>query len=108
MADDKTDDDAVVKFGELKSVVEEVVKDAIDKLTGNGDKKADTSDPSQKINPATISQEVREALAEIHKGDTEQQQRESAESRLKAVEEKVAEKAPVERSRKHRIMGWGD
>jgi hypothetical protein len=102
--DDKTDKDGTVKFSDLVDVVTEVVNDKLAVLKGavTGTEKTTVDGPE------SIKEEVQRELEKIHKGQAEKDWREGTEGRLKAVEERTAEKPPVERRRVHKLMGWGE
>lgn len=106
---DKKDDEGHVKFGDLRAVVKEVVTEVVGSFKGDGDKKDPEKQNEKPVTtPGSIKSEVQAALAEIRKGESEAEQTATTEGRIKALEDKTAEKAPVERRRVHRIMGWGE
>lgn len=69
-------------------------------------------DQSKAARAGQAGKNLDDMIADALKVQDEQRARESAdtqrEDRLKKLEEAGAEKTPVQRSRRHRFMGWGD
>jgi hypothetical protein len=96
-----------VTFGAIRQMIE----DAISKL-GGGTKtdtpKTDTTVETGPQSRQSLAGEVERELRKMQAKEKEDQEKTGVADRLTALEEKVVEKAPVERSRVHRLMGWGE
>jgi len=83
--------------------LEQLVRDA---LGSRGDGGGQAADPD----PADVKAETRRAVAEVQRREAARQRRAAEqgklEGRIKAVEDKVKERAPREYSRITRFMRW--
>jgi hypothetical protein len=113
MADDDKADEGTVTFANLRDVIKEVVSDLIGKDKGPDKEPEKAKEPeyeaeNSKTARETLAAQVRAELEKVRKSDAEESDKLSAAQRLQALEEKLAEKGPIERRRVHKIMGWGD
>ena len=92
-----------IKMGDLKKLIQDVVAEAVKP----GDKPTDKSDDA----PATvggIADKVRQEIEAIRAREKEETEKVTMASELAELKEKAKEKAPVERRRIHKFMGWGE
>lgn len=99
---------ASLTVGDLRKMIAETVQG----IVGDGEKKTETDPP--KGEPSTgpvaggIAAEVQRQVEKIRAREARQKRDEEVDGKLKELSEKVREKTPVERSRVHRFMGWGE
>ena len=111
---------SVMRFGDLKKLIADMVAGATNaastvgkELTGAGD---NTRQPlrdqvrgARQQSPArSVDDEVAAALAKIEADKARQAREDARDKDINELKERTKEKAPVERSRLHRFMGWGD
>lgn len=99
-------------MGEIRALVREVFAELAPTLGG---KKESESEPAKETTSRqtgkSIQDEVKAELARLR--EAEERQQSDADLRaqvaeLKAKADTASERAPVERRRVHKIMGWGD
>lgn len=115
MADDKKEDSGTkaLTMGDLKKFVEDTVgsliksgkdvrDDAHDKASEHTANKLDRS--------SNIQEQVQAELAKIKEKEDRDKKESERDTLLSELQEKLKgqEKAPVERRRVHKIMGWGE
>jgi hypothetical protein len=100
-----------LKLGELRSLIEDVVK----KVTGSAEKTEDDAhERAQKgtLNrldrESSIAEQVQAELAKMNEAEKRKAKEDGLAATVKTLTEKVLERAPVERRRIHKFMGWGE
>lgn len=97
--------------------IKKMITDAVAEATKGGKTPEDkTLDPVHTMSganrQASVAAQVQEELRKLHeKEEKEKQQAErdkGIDDQLAALTEKTQEKAPVERGRVHKYMGWGE
>lgn len=112
MAEEKTPESESGKLtvGDLRKMITETVQSIVG---GDGEKKAETDSPKNETSGGSptaggIAAEVQRQVEKIRAREARQKRDEEVDGKLKELSEKVQEKTPVERSRVHRFMGWGE
>src|SRR5262245_44962062 len=114
---EKTDppEKATLKMGDLRSIIAESVKDAVKGLTPGESPTTDDGSDSSRIVPQgavrqqSVAEAVQTELAKIAKEKQDAEEKKSVSDQLAALDKKVnEEKPPVQRTRRHRFMGWGE
>jgi hypothetical protein len=112
MAEEPKKDDGPITMGTIRSLITEVVTEATRGLTGSREDKSTKDEPSRPGGAAGRTQGVQEAVqAEIEKikaREAAAERDKTIDEQLAALADKTAEKPPVERSRRHKLMGWGE
>lgn len=119
--DDKKDDKGTGDGGEekltagtlrkwIKDEIGEAVKGLVPGNNGdNGSKDGDSGKgDSGKGNPEDVRGLVQAELARLQRHKDREARDKEIDDRLKNLEKEPEEKAPVERSRLHKFMGWGE
>src|SRR5215510_6324680 len=106
---------AVMQMRDFRKYVTDTVKEA---LAGLQQTTQDAVGTTQQQGPperqprwrqqANVADEVSAALDKIEKDKAENEWRTGLNKDVADLKEKTKEKAPVERNRLHRIMGWGE
>jgi len=113
MAEDKTEKtgetSSALTVGELRKMIKDSVQEFAGALTGGGDAKDDKK-PVAEGSPTGggIAAEVARQVAKIREREAREQRDKDVDERLEKLSSTVVEKAPVERSRVHKFMGWGE
>ncbi len=106
-----------LSMGDLKKMVEETVSAAVSGLKNDKNDKNDNDDDAKKQRREAVSgidrqvdvrSAVQEALDSLKKEKEKQERETSIDEKLAALEKRTQEKTPVERSKRHRFMGWGE
>jgi hypothetical protein len=99
----------ILGVGELRAFITETVKSAVAGLSGASSGEKDTGKTDDKgVSGSDISAQVKRELARVREHEARQKRDEEIDTTLKALQERTAEKQPVERRKVHKFMGWGD
>jgi len=94
-------DNGPITFGAIR----QMIADAL----GKKDKEEPPKPPLTGQPPATdLAAEVKKELAKIQDSERATNEKQTIQQQIAAITDKLAEKPPVERSRVHRLMGWGE
>ncbi len=106
---------ATMRFGDLKKMISDSVSAAVAGLTGDPaptQQRQPLRGQPQQQRSRSVDDEVRTAVEKLEVDRKARERREQrdkgVEDKLTALEERTKEKAPVERRRVHRLMGWGE
>lgn len=73
-----------------------------------GTVKTDKPEEKPPTEGKSVADQVSEALARIRSKEARDEKAKTMEEELAALKEKTKEKEPVQRTKRHRFMGWGD
>ena len=107
-SDTSTDDGDVgsLTFGGLRKLIREVMSEP-DKETET--RKAGRRAVETRLDRDSATEEaVEKAIKRLKDEDDRKAKEDALHGRLAAIEQKTADKPPVERSKLHKFMGWGD
>ena len=113
MADEKKTEETPkpLTMGDLKKLIEDTVGNLVKSGKGVTDeqheKAADRTETKLSRN-SDVAEKVQEELAKIREKEARDTKERERDETLKSLVEKTAEKAPVERRRVHKLMGWGE
>jgi hypothetical protein len=109
---------ATMRFGDLKRMIADSVNSALSGLTGDQGQPPQRQplrggqQPQRGGGSRNVDDEVRTAVEKLEADRKRREEREArdkgVEDKLTALEERTKEKAPVERRRVHKVMGWGE
>lgn len=91
-----------ITMKDIRSAITDIVKELIPGQTPG------TDAPKSEGTPVDIKSHVDAAIAAIKRREERDAKDKSIDEQLAELHGKTAERAPVERSRKHKFMGWGD
>lgn len=93
-----------IKMGDLTKLIKDTVAEAI-----TGMKPTD-SKPDDKVvdEDSSVAAKVRAEIEKISANKKKEEKEATIDSELKDLREKTKEKAPVERTKLHKLMGWGE
>jgi hypothetical protein len=99
---DETSSGGPITMKDIRSAISEIVTGLIP-----------TSEPKKETGesetpPVNIKEQVDAAIAVIKRREAREEKERSIDMQLSELREKTAEKAPLDRPRRHRFMGWGD
>ena|ERR1700749_4709640 len=104
MSDEPPKEPAGIKLGDLTKLIKDTVAEVVG--SNNGGTKEPASD--ENVKDTGIAAQVREAIESIRGEEEKKKKEQTIESELAELKEKTKEKAPVERNRLHKFMGWGE
>lgn len=112
MAEDKKEEaPKPLTMGDLKKLIEDtvgnLVKTGKDVRDDQHEKAEDRTERKLDRN-SDVAAKVQEELAKIRDKEARDTKERERDETLKSLVEKTAEKAPVERRRVHKLMGWGE
>jgi hypothetical protein len=108
---------AVMHIRDLRKMISDQVTEAMkavqSTVVGTPDPTPPATDPRQAPRmragqQRNVADEVSAALDKIERDKADQEWRTGLDKDLTELKERTKEKPPVERSRLHRIMGWGE
>lgn len=104
----ETDKPATV--GLIRQIVHEVLGEANTKVNEDTEtRKAGRRVLNSRLDrDSEIEDKIAAAVGQIKEQEDRKRKEEDTHGRLSAVEEKVKDKPPVERTWAHKLMGWGD
>lgn len=97
--------DAGIKMGDLKKMIQDTVSEVVKGITP--DPKTDPVKDSS-TGGGGIADKVREEIEKIRGREKEDKEKEDLKTQVAALAEATKESAPVERTRLHKLMGWGE
>lgn len=100
----------ILKFSDLKKMMTDLVDGAISarepkQQEGEGNQRRSTRERQPQRD---IDSEVQKALDKLEHEKSERAERDALKTDVADLKERTKERAPVERRRVHRIMGWGE
>lgn len=101
-------DDGKITAGTLRSMIREEVAGIAKNLIPGGSKDDGGDDNKDTGNPADIRGQVEKALTSLREREARQERDKKVDELLEKSAAPKEEKPPVERSRLHRFMGWGE
>jgi hypothetical protein len=115
MAEEK-DKPVGITMADIRKVILETVADATKGLTGSKDDTSTDDSKRDSGNPLGSRTDRATGVQDLVKAEIEKiKAKEAAEARDKTIDEQLAaladktkEQPPVERSKRHRFMGWGE
>lgn len=87
---------------QLRAMIKEIVTEVI------GDRSPQAKRTPQNQKAADIASEVEAAIERVGKKQEEEKSKKSDADWKKSVDEKLAEKPPIQRRRIHHVMKWGE
>lgn len=106
-----TDPGAPLTLGELGKFITDKVTEAVTAVKGVTDSAHEKSGEvveTKLDRKSSIAEQVQAELAKLRDQEKKEGESKGLTDRIAALESLTAEKAPVERRRVHRFMGWGD
>lgn len=110
--DEKTDEkpenkpsDGGISLGDLRDLIKEEVSSIVDSLKPNTERSGSQSTESRNF---SITEEVRREVEKLRTADDANREKMGLMERLGKLEEAIGEKPPVQRTRRHKFMGWGE
>ena len=101
-----------IRFGDLKNMMRDMVKEMIGDHDAPPQRQPLRNPQRQQSGGRSVDDEVRTAVEKLEKDRKSREERDARDKgfddKISALEERTREKAPVERRRVHKIMGWGD
>jgi len=104
-----------MRWGDLKKLINDTVSAAVsggDRDQPQRQSLRDRTAPSQRGGNRSVDDEVRTAVEKLEADRKAREERaakdKNYEDKIAALEERTKERAPVERRRVHKIMGWGE
>jgi hypothetical protein len=97
-----------LSLGDLRKLVTDTVADVMKSVTPSGESVTAPKPETRMDRSTTVQAAVQAEIEKIRAKETEAKEKEDLTAKLTALELATKEKAPVERSRVHKIMGWGE
>jgi hypothetical protein len=94
-----------IKIGDLKKLIQDTVADVVKGITPDAGGKPDDTPAS--TDNSSVADKVRAEIEKIRGREAEEKEKETIKTQLAELKSKT-EQAPVERSRLHKFMGWGE
>lgn len=98
-----------LKMADIRKLVQDTVKEVVGTISG-GEKPPAGDPPPTDDKPVGggLRAQVEKEIQRIRDKETQETRDKTIDQQLADLAEKTKEKAPVERSRRHKIMRWGD
>lgn len=105
-----TDDSktAPLTMGELGTLIAEKIKEILPTVTGKSGETQPPKSTQDSGGKVDIASQVQAELAKLKAREDKQKADNDVQTRLAALEKPKEEKTPIERSRVHKLMGWGE
>lgn len=104
-------DDSKISLGDIRKMVTDTIAEAmkgVNKTEDTAHDKAQDHTLSKLDRSSTIQAAVQAEIDKIKARETEEAEKKTLQDKLAELSEKTKEKPPVERSRTHKFMGWGE
>lgn len=104
-------DEGKITLGDIRKLVTDTIAEAMKGVStteGDAQGKAQEHTLSRMDRSSTIQAAVQAEIDKIKAKETEEAEKKTVQDQLAKLAEVTAEKPPVERSRTHRFMGWGE
>lgn len=97
---------ASITMGDLKKMV----MDTVAEVTKGISEPAKKDEPKEPVgnDSRSVADRVREEIEKIRAAEKETEEKETLKKEITQLKETVKEKPPVERTRRHKLMGWGE
>lgn len=100
------DGGAKLTMKDIGKLVEDKIQAVVSGLNLDAPPEKEKEDTTPK--GGNIAEQVKQEIEKIRAHEKSEAEKESVAKQLADLAEKTKEKAPVERRRIHRLMGWGD
>jgi hypothetical protein len=111
MSQSNETESAQLSFGDLNKLIEDKATSLFQQLVGKKDDDKPTDTPKtteKKEETIDLDSQVQAAINRLKEDEERKTKETERDATIKALVEKTKEKAPVERRRVHKIMGWGE
>lgn len=109
--DKKTGESAGLKVGDIRKMIGDMVAEAVKAGTSTHDdaqKGAQQHTETRLDRSSSVQVAVQAEIDKIRNKEAAEKKDKDLQDKLTELQEKTKEKAPVERRRVHKLMGWGE
>jgi len=96
-----------LKMGDLKKMIQDTVTEVVKGITSTDPPKPDPAKDSS-TGGSSVADRVREEIEKIRQREAADKEKEDLKTQVAELAKATQEKAPVERGKLHKLMGWGE